>query len=98
MPPRIIRDNIKRIKDSKSSEGNEIKTTENNETTAKAVTYDVTKAHVASDEIIDILDTPDVAVWSKGINNKANTHADKAPKPSRVKSNINYPSEQSEEE
>jgi hypothetical protein len=77
MPPSLTRYKIKKIKDSQSSEGNEIETKEKNETTDKAVTYDKTKAGIASDEIIDILDTPDVAMWSKGINKKTNTLADK---------------------
>jgi hypothetical protein len=90
MPSNMTRDKIKKLKDSQSSEGGEITTTEKNETTTKAVTYDVIKAGSTSSGIIDILESPDVAVWSKGIMKKTNTPADKVQEPSRVKSTATH--------
>ncbi|SRR6266508_2006806 len=90
MPPNMTRDKIKKIKDSQSSEGGEIMTTEKNETTTKAVTYDITKAASTSTGIIDIVESPDVAVWSKGIMKKTNIPADKVQEPSRVKSTTTH--------
>jgi hypothetical protein len=90
MPPNMTRDKIKKLKDSQSSEGSEITTTEKNETTTKAATYDIIKAGSTSTGIIDILESPDVAVWSKGIMKRTNTPADKVQEPSRVKSMTTY--------
>jgi hypothetical protein len=90
MPPDMTRDKTKKLKGSQSSEGGEITTTANNETTTKTVTYDIPRAGSTSSGIIDILESPDVAVWSKGITKKINTPADKVPQPSRVKSTITY--------
>jgi hypothetical protein len=90
MPPNMTRDKIKKIKDSQSSEGGEIMTTEKDETTTKAVTYDITKAASTSTGIIDIVESPDVAVWSKGIMKKTNIPADKVQEPSRVKSTTTH--------
>ena len=55
-------------------------------TTDDSNTFDLTKSDNTRTEIIDILDEPDVAVWSKGIMNKSNTPADKVQEPSRIKS------------
>ena len=90
MPPDMTRDKTKKLKGSQSSEGGEITTTANNETTTKTVTYDITRVGGTSSGIIDILESPDVAVWSKGIMKKTNTPADKVPQPSRVKSTITH--------
>src|SRR5919108_3992384 len=90
MPLDMTRDKTKKLKGSQSSEGGEITTTANNETTTKTVTYDITRAGSTSSGIIDILESPDVAVWSKGITKKTNTPADKVPQPSRVKSTITH--------
>lgn len=86
MPPNRTRDKIKKLKDSQSSEDNELTTTEKNETATKDVAYDIKKASSTSTGIIDILEIPDVAVWSKGIMKKTNTPADKVQEPSRIKS------------
>jgi hypothetical protein len=90
MPPKMIKDKIKKLKESQSSEDNKIKTTEKNETTTKAVTYDIKKAESTEAGIMDILETPDVAVWSKGIMKKTNTPADKVQESSRVKSTTTH--------
>ena len=93
MPPNITKDEIEKLSDSQDLEGSKKKTTEKSETTTKASTFDLTKVGSISAGIIDILDTPDVAVWSKGIMNKTNTPADKVQKPSHIKSmatNIEY--------
>lgn len=52
----------------------------------KASTFDLTKADSASTGMIDILDNPDVAVWSKGIMKKTNKPADKVQEPYHIKS------------
>ena len=64
------------------------RTEKNRETTMtpKSDTFDLTKSDNTPTGIIDILDEPDVAVWSKGIMNKTNTPADKVQEPSHVKS------------
>jgi hypothetical protein len=93
MPPNITKDEIEKLSDSQDLEGSKKKTTEKSETTTKASAFDLTKAGSTSAGIIDILDNPDVAVWSKGIMNKTNTPADKVQKPSHIKSmatNIEY--------
>jgi hypothetical protein len=54
--------------------------------TPKSNTFDLTKSDNTPTGIIDILDEPDVAVWSKGIMNKTNTPADKVQEPSHIKS------------
>jgi hypothetical protein len=86
MPPKVTRDKIKEPKDSQSSEDTELTTTEKNETTTKAATHDITKAGSTSTGIIDIVESPDVAVWSKGIMKRINTPADKVQELSRVRS------------
>ena len=90
MPPEMTKDKIKKLKDSQRSEDNKITTAEKNETTAKAVTYDIKKAGTTSTGIIDIVETPDVAVWSKGIMKKTNIPADKVQEPSRVRSTTTH--------
>jgi hypothetical protein len=54
--------------------------------TNTTATLDLTKTCDTSTGIIDILDDPDVAVWSKGIRNKTNTPADKVLEPHHLKS------------
>ena len=56
------------------------------EDTITAATLDLTKAGSTSTGIIDIVDEPDVAVWSKGIENKTNALADKVLEPHHIKS------------
>jgi hypothetical protein len=68
--------------------------------TPKSDTFDLTKSDNTPTGIIDILDEPDVAVWSKGIMNKTNTPADKVQEPSHVKSmatHIEYREEELEQ-
>ena len=94
MPPNHTKDEIEKRSDSQELEGNKKKkTTDKSETTTKGSTFDLTKAGSTRSGIIDILDNPDVAVWSKGIMNKTNTPADKVQKSSHIKSmatNIEY--------
>ena len=68
--------------------------------TPKSDTFDLTKSDNTPTGIIDILDEPDVAVWSKGIMNKTNTPADKVQEHSHVKSmatHIEYREEELEQ-
>lgn len=98
MPPNHTKDEIEKLSDSQELEGSKKKkkkTTDNKSetTTTKATSFDLTKASSTRTGIIDILDNPDVAVWSKGIMNKTNTPADKVQKPSHLQSmatNIEY--------
>jgi hypothetical protein len=90
MTPNITKDEIEKQSDSQDLEGSKKKTIEKSETTTKASTFDLTKAGSTSAGIIDILDNPDVAVWSKGIMNKTNTPADKVQKPSHIKSTATH--------
>ncbi len=85
----------KKLSDSQDLEGsnsnNKKKSMEKNSDTAitkttKSNTFDLTKSGNTSAGIIDIIDEPDVAVWSKGIMNKTNTPADKVQEPSHIKS------------
>jgi hypothetical protein len=82
----------KKLSDSQDLKGNNKKKSreKNNETaitkTAKSNAFDLTKSDYTPAEIIDILDEPDVAVWSKGIMNKTNTPADKVQESSHIKS------------
>ncbi len=71
--------NNKKKSAEKDDEGTITKTTKSN-------TFDLTKSGNTRNEIIDILDEPDVAVWSKGIMNKTNTPADKVQEHSHIKS------------
>ena len=86
MPPNHTKDEIEKLSDSQDFEGSKKKTTEKSETTTKASTFDLTKAGSTPTGIIDILDNPDVAVWSKGIMNKTSTPADKVQEPYHIKS------------
>jgi hypothetical protein len=93
--PDIEGNKIKKHKNS-NSQRKRIMTRYKNEKTTKAVVYDITKAGSASNGLTDIVETPDVAVWSKGIMKKIDTPADKVQQPSSVKSammtttNIDY--------
>ena len=92
MPPNYTKDEIEKISDSQELEGSKIKkkTTDKSETTTKGSTFDLTKAGSTHTGIIDILDNPDVAVWSKGIMNKTNTPADKVQEPHHIKSTATH--------
>ncbi len=46
--------------------------------------YNIPKAGSIGNEIIDIMDSPDIAVWSKAITNKIRVPADKVKEPSKV--------------
>src|SRR5215211_7533857 len=90
MPPNIPKDEIEKLRESQRPEGSKKKTTEKSEIMTRANTFDLTKADSISTGIIDILDNPDVAVWSKGIMKKTNIPADKVQEPSRVKSTTTH--------
>jgi hypothetical protein len=87
MPPNPTKDEIEKLSDSQELEDNKKKkATDKSETTTKGSTLDLTKAGSTRTGIIDILDNPDVAVWSKGIMNKTNTPADKVQEPYHIES------------
>src|ERR671914_650990 len=90
MPPNITKDEIEKLSDSQDLEDIKKKTTEKSETTTKASSFDLTNAGSTSAGIVDILDNPDVAVWSKGIMNKTNTPADKVQEPYHIKSTATH--------
>src|ERR671915_2052276 len=94
MPPNHTKDEIEKISDSQELEGSKKKKTtdksETTTTTTKGSTFDLTKAGNTPTGIIDILDNPDVAVWSKGIMNKTNTPADKVQEPYHIKSTATH--------
>ena len=95
MPPDHINDEIEKQSDSQDLEASKKKkkTTGNKgekNTTTKGSTFDLTKAGSTRTGIIDILDDPDVAVWSKGIMNKTNTPADKVRQPHNIKSTATH--------
>jgi hypothetical protein len=92
MPPNHTKDEIEKRSDSQELEGSKKKkkTTDKSETTTKGSTFDLTKAGSARSGIIDILDNPDVAVWSKGMMNKTNTPADKVREPYHTKSTATH--------
>jgi hypothetical protein len=89
MPPKYTKDEIEELSDSQDLEGSnkKKKTTDKSEktTTKGSTTYDLTEAGSTRTGIIDILDDPDVAVWSKGIMKKTNTPADKVQEPNHIK-------------
>jgi hypothetical protein len=95
MPPNHTNDEIEKLSHSQDLEGSKKKkkktTTDKSETTTtKGTTSDLTKAGSTQTGIIDILDNPDVAVWSKGIMNKTNTPADKVREPYYIKSTATH--------
>src|SRR5215204_5222026 len=88
MPTNHTKDEIEKRSDSQELEGSKKKkTTDKSETTTKGSTFDLTKAGSTRSEI---LDNPDVAVWSKGIMNKTNTPADKVQEPYHIKSTATH--------
>jgi hypothetical protein len=98
MPPNHTKDEIEELRDSQdlddSSNRKKKKAIDNKSetptTTTKGSTFDLTKAGSTRTGIIDILDEPDVAVWSKGIMNKTNTPADKVQQPHHIKSTATH--------
>ncbi len=92
MRPNHTKDEIEELSDSQDLENSSKKKKKTmidnkSETTpTKGSTFDLTKAGSTRTGIIDILDDPDVAVWSKGIMNKTNTPADKVRQPHHIKS------------
>lgn len=90
MLPTHTKDEIGKLSDSQEPEGSNKKkkttTTDKSETATKDTAFDLTKAGSTRTGIIDILDNPDVAVWSKGMTNKTNTPADKVREPYHIKS------------
>jgi hypothetical protein len=106
MPRNYVENENQKIYDPQKSQGSKKKATKKQDesitTTTKATTtsttsLDLTKAGSTPTGIIDILDDPDVAVWSKGIRNKTNTPADKVLEPHHIKS-ITTTIEHSEED
>jgi hypothetical protein len=90
MPRDIPKDEIEKLRESQDPEGSKKKTTEKSERMTKASALDPTKADSHSTGIIDIVDNPDVAVWSKGIMKKTNTPADKVQEPYHIKSTTTH--------
>jgi hypothetical protein len=94
MLPTHTKDEIGKLSDSQEPEGSnkkKKKTTDKGEkTTTKGTAFDLTKAGSTPTGIIDILDNPDVAVWSKGMVNKTNTPADKVREPYHIKSTATH--------
>jgi hypothetical protein len=91
MPPGIPNDEIEKLREPENLEDSKKKTTgERGSTTTKASTFDLTRADSNSTGIIDILDNPDVAVWSKGIMKNANAPADKVQEPYHIKSTTTH--------
>ena len=88
MPPHHTKDKTEERSDSQELASSKKKTIDKTETTTsiKDNTSDLTKASNTGTGIIDIIDEPDVAVWSKGIMNKTSTPADKVQEPHHVKS------------
>ena len=89
MPLNQTKEESEKLSDSEDLEGNKKKRTEKikeRTTTTKSNTFDLTKTDNTPTGLIDILDEPDVAVWSKGIANKTNTPADKVQEASHIKS------------
>src|SRR5918992_3881528 len=91
MPLNQTKEEGEKLRDSEDLEGNKKKRTEKSKertttTTTKSNTFDLTKTDNTPTGLIDILDEPDVAVWSKGIANKTNTPADKVQEASQIKS------------
>ena len=60
----------------------------------EAAAVDTTKADDASNGIMDIADTPDVAVWSKGIRKGAQIPSDRVKEPSKIASTTLHVQEQ----
>src|ERR687898_91966 len=96
MPPNHTKDEIEELSDSQGfeeSKKKEKKTINNKSektTRTKGSTFDLTKAGSTRTGIIDILDEPDVAVWSKGKMNKTNAPADKVREPHHIKSTATH--------
>jgi hypothetical protein len=96
MPPDHTKDEIEELSDSQDLENSSKKKKKTidskSETTktTKSSTFDLTKAGSTRTGIIDILDEPDVAVWSKGIMNKTNTPADKVRESHHIKSTATH--------
>jgi hypothetical protein len=95
MLPTHTKDEIGKLSDSQEPEGSNKKkkkttTTDKGETKTKGTALDLTKASSTRTGIIDILDNPDVAVWSKGMTNKTNTPADKVREPYHIKSTATH--------
>ncbi len=89
MPLNQTKEEGEKLSDSEDLEGNKknrIEKSKERTTTTKSNTFDLTKIDNTPTGLIDILDEPDVAVWSKGIANKTNTPADKVQEASHIKS------------
>jgi len=87
-PPHHTKDETEKQSDSQDLASSKEKTIDKTKTatTKKDNTFDLTKAGSTGTGIIDIMDDPDVAVWSKGIMNKTNIPTDKVQEPYHIKS------------
>ncbi len=88
-PPQHTKDETEKQNDSQDLASSKEKTIDKTKTTTTATkdnTFDLTKAGSTGTGIIDIMDDPDVAVWSKGIMNKTNIPTDKVQEPYHIKS------------
>ena len=95
MPPNHTKDEIEELSDSQDLENSSKRKkktidSKSETTTTKSSAFDITKAGSTRTGIIDILDEPDVAVWSKGIMNKTNTPADQVRQPNHIKSTATH--------
>lgn len=80
---------ISKARGSESPEGNDAITRSNKEASDENHhIFDISRAGSVSDGIIDILDNPDVAVWSKGIVHEVNVPSDKVQESSKIESTM----------
>ena len=90
MPHNYAEDENRNLNGPRKSQRSMKKTTKKQDesitTKEEATTIDLTKTGSTPNGIIDILDDPDVAVWSKGIRNKTSAPVDKVLEPHHIKS------------
>lgn len=90
MPHNFAEDENRKLNGPRKSRRSMKKTTKKQDesitTKEEATTMDITKTGSTPNGIIDILDDPDVAVWSKGIRNKISAPVDKVLAPHHIKS------------
>ena len=90
MPHNFAEDENRKLNGPRKSQRSMKKTTKKQDesitTKEEATTMDLTKTGNPPNGIIDILDDPDVAVWSKGIRNKTSAPVDKVLAPHHIKS------------
>jgi hypothetical protein len=90
MPHNFDEDENRKLNGLRKSQRSMKKTTKKQDesitTKEEATTIDLAKTGSTPNGIIDILDDPDVAVWSKGIRNKTSAPVDKVLEPHHIKS------------